>query len=401
MIETAPASGQALPRAPGHQQSQSQSQLQSQLHHQQSLSPSQSQRTVPPSQQQLQDGGSADHHRSNSAPRARRDTGDSANSLGDHLDDFDDTVSQKQRPPRDLSWMSPAGSGGGGAAASSSASSSSSSARRKALHDRFSYDVGSRLYTLSDIEHAVLRAPGARSAVRSNRGILNRMGRFQGMVAGKFGKSERSTGTGRYALRNPEPRINFALVTGTLSTPATIRVFSERALDDELEAAAREAVANGAVRIIPQKRTIMLPRLLQWYGSDFGPTKLAVATAVSRWLPDAERALVAGLVGSDPGGVKITYDEYEWGMRDWLGLAGSAAVGEVCVFFFFDFDFFVFCFLIFFFLTFFFFFLPLSTSSRRRRPRLWHLPAGGEAPTAVGRRFRMTRNPTINEQQQN
>ncbi len=190
-------------------------------------------------------------------------------------------------------------------------------AKRKSFFANVSYEIGGRIFSLTDIEHGILRAAMSHSLMRSNKSFLNRVARASGAIDVFTSTIRRNDPRARLALKAPEPRLNFLLSTGSYSYPAEIVVMDAARVDDQLEAAARLFCAR-EVEIRGKK--LIINRMFESNAADFGGLKGVVRTLVP-WLPEASRAMLLNLLALDSAGVKVSYSEFDWSCRDRFELA--------------------------------------------------------------------------------
>jgi hypothetical protein len=109
-----------------------------------------------------------------------------------------------------------------------------------------------------------------------------------------------------------EPRIHFAIVCASVGCPPLRnRAYTAADLDRQLTANAGRFFANpNNFRADAATRTVFLSQLLQWYGTDFGPTPAEQLRVLRRYLPSAET-----LDWLD-GGASVRYLDYDWGLND-------------------------------------------------------------------------------------
>jgi hypothetical protein len=105
-----------------------------------------------------------------------------------------------------------------------------------------------------------------------------------------------------HRVRDPDPRVHFALNCGAASCPA-IAAYDADALDDQLDLAAR-AYLDGAVTYDRRTDTVTVPRILLWYRGDFGGL-----AGVWAFL-DAHDALPPGA----SAGSRLRHDDYDWSL---------------------------------------------------------------------------------------
>ena len=141
---------------------------------------------------------------------------------------------------------------------------------RAGFFSSLAYRVSGLDFSLNDIEHGVLR--GNRAALLS--------------------RAPFASDDPRAELVLPlEARIHFALNCGALSCPP-IRSYDETRLDEQLELAAQSYLQGARL----EGRTVWLPRLLDYYRSDFGdPLEF-----VRRYRADL------------PAGARVKFEPYDW-----------------------------------------------------------------------------------------
>ncbi len=144
---------------------------------------------------------------------------------------------------------------------------------RAGFFQMFAYRVSDLDFSLSDIEHGVLR--GNRAAVLS--------------------RAPFKQGDPRANMVLPlDPRIHFALNCGALSCPP-IRSYEAARLEDQLELAAASYLHSARL----EGQTVWLPRLLSYYKTDFGdPLEFA-----RRYRADL------------PTKARVRFDPYDWGLN--------------------------------------------------------------------------------------
>ena len=136
----------------------------------------------------------------------------------------------------------------------------------------------------NEIEHGLLR--GSKLSVG--------LGRLPRPFPDAFERTHR--------VRDPDPRVHFALNCGAASCPA-IAAYEPDALDDQLDLATRSYL-DGAVAYDRRTDTATVPRLFRWYRGDFGGT-----AGVWAFL-DEHDALPPGA----SAGSTLAYDDYDWSL---------------------------------------------------------------------------------------
>lgn len=171
---------------------------------------------------------------------------------------------------------------------------------RISLYNTAAYDIGGRAYTLNMIEHGVLRS--------------NRPG------SGPFAQPPFTDNDARKlcSLKSVDPRIHFALNCGARSCPA-VRFYAADTLDRTLDSATHAYLQE--IEVDSDKRTITLPKLLQWYMADFSPD--GELESVIRWtlphLDSQKRDVISALLQDKSrrlGGYKVVYAGYDWTVND-------------------------------------------------------------------------------------
>ena len=150
------------------------------------------------------------------------------------------------------------------------------------------YKVGDHTFTPDDIEHGILRGNGC--------GPYRLRRQFGG------GDPRRDL-----AVRDPDPRVHFALVCGSRSCPP-IEVFEPDKLEQQLETAAKVFI-NATTHIDRGSRTIQLSRVFHWYRRDFPADDAELVRSVAHRLYDRN---AGEWLESRAGDVRIVYARYDW-----------------------------------------------------------------------------------------
>ena len=135
---------------------------------------------------------------------------------------------------------------------------------------RIRFQVGGQSYTLSEIEHGIIR-------------------------------------TEFY-----EPRIHFALVCASRGCPILEnRAFLPEALEKRLENAARNFINHPEkVRLDRANRVLYLSKIFEWYSEDFEERHENVIDFIADYLPEADAAFIKG------EGIQVKYLNYDWTLND-------------------------------------------------------------------------------------
>lgn len=102
-----------------------------------------------------------------------------------------------------------------------------------------------------------------------------------------------------------DERLHFALYRGARSSPA-FRVFDSGRLDAQLEEAAAQYLRR-EVTVQQDDRTILVPRLLEWYAADFGGKSGALEFVLER-LDDAALERTERHMGH----LRLRFAEFDW-----------------------------------------------------------------------------------------
>ena len=111
------------------------------------------------------------------------------------------------------------------------------------------YEVGDDIFSLSELEHNIIRAPMNSPSQFASRFVLPKS-------------------YYKHALKKADYRLNFALNCGSVSNPQHVRVFHADSLDEDLHKAMKDYLV--VAKVSSNGKTITLPKICQWYSSDFG-----------------------------------------------------------------------------------------------------------------------------------
>ncbi|XP_071947353.1 uncharacterized protein [Antedon mediterranea] len=154
-----------------------------------------------------------------------------------------------------------------------------------------SYNIGGNIYSLDDIEHGILRSnkphPSSTTPL-----FLSHDPRL------------------KFVMEELDPRIHFALVCGAKSCPA-INVYSERNLDNALKAASINFLAQEVNVDINEKRVI-LSKILDWYGTDFGATPREVVEWIVPYISDETDLKSLLDETKQENNLEVIYSDYNW-----------------------------------------------------------------------------------------
>lgn len=152
------------------------------------------------------------------------------------------------------------------------------------------YLINGQRFSLTDIEHAVLRA---------NRG-------FPYFPGPHFAANDPRLGA---VLDGLDPRIHFALNCASRSCPP-IGVYHPNRIQQQLELAARSFI-NGDSEVDYDRKTISISRIFRWYVEDFGGER-GVADFLFRYLELPEKGIPArGQIRE----FRLNYHPYDWSLN--------------------------------------------------------------------------------------
>ena len=156
----------------------------------------------------------------------------------------------------------------------------------RGFYRRAAYGVEGLRFSLDDIEHGVLRA---------NKG-------FPWLPGPHFRDGDPRLDA---IVPTVDARIHFALNCGAASCPP-IHAYSVEAIHGQLEQAVGAFLpGEEGVKVDLEARHVELPKLMQWFESDFGGQRGAITFAAEFLEDEAARAL---LMGAD---VRVWYRSYD------------------------------------------------------------------------------------------
>ena len=154
--------------------------------------------------------------------------------------------------------------------------------------DRVQYRVGADLYTLSDIEHGILR---------QNR-------RPPARLCKRFSPSDPRR---KFCVKAIDPRIHFALVCASRTCPP-VEAYDGHVIDEQLDTAASVFI-NGTSRVEQSQNRLFLSEIFKWYQKDFQQGSQRVIPFVANYLYDEQNA--RWLLKNEPV-IDIQYLPYDW-----------------------------------------------------------------------------------------
>jgi hypothetical protein len=159
-----------------------------------------------------------------------------------------------------------------------------------AFFERAAYQIDGMRFSLTDIEHGILRG---------NRG-------FPYFPGGHFGSDDPRRS---YILDRVDPRIHFALNCASQSCPP-IGVYSADGIDAQLDLATLNFMGAN-IQVDEAKNQISLSSIFKWYQVDFGGTA-GIIDFVSRNLPPGDRKK---WLESNSKDLRLKFQPNDWGLN--------------------------------------------------------------------------------------
>ena len=163
---------------------------------------------------------------------------------------------------------------------------------RNGFFTRLKYDIGGHLFSLSEIEHGILRG-NSRPPYRVFRPFRREDPRLP------------------FAVTPLDPRIHFTLVCGSRSCPP-IGFYTSEEIEEQLELATVSFINSEEVEIIPSENLLRISQIFRWYRRDFGGSERAIIRFLLRYLDAGEEK---DFLGSLQEAVRIQYREYDWALN--------------------------------------------------------------------------------------
>lgn len=154
--------------------------------------------------------------------------------------------------------------------------------------ERAQYQIGRHRYTLSDIEHGILR------------GNATPPYRIRKRFAANDPRLE-------FRVTLIDPRVHFALVCASRTCPP-IEAYDADQLDQQLDDSARVFI-NATTRIEKEQRIIKISKIFKWYRRDFQTTIAGLTSFIGRYMYDSD---IAAWLRQNDTGLTIRYTPYDW-----------------------------------------------------------------------------------------
>jgi GH15 family glucan-1,4-alpha-glucosidase len=154
--------------------------------------------------------------------------------------------------------------------------------------DRAQYRIGQYLYTLSDIEHGVLR----KNAVPPWR------------IRPRFRSDDPRLVD---CVNHVDPRIHFALVCASRTCPP-IEVYEAEKVNSQLDTSSQVFI-NATTNADKNIGQLKVSEIFKWYRSDFSTSDAQLIRFVARYLYEKE---IAGWLENQASRLRLTYEPYDW-----------------------------------------------------------------------------------------
>ena len=154
--------------------------------------------------------------------------------------------------------------------------------------ERVKYRIGQHQYTLSDIEHGILRANKV-PPYRFGRRLKSNDPRLAGSIS------------------HPDARIHFALVCASRTCPP-IEAYTEELLDEQLDASAKVFI-NATTHLDRKNDTIGVSMIFKWYRDDFESSVSDLLRYIAEYLYDSESA---DWIRNRAETLRIRHTPYDW-----------------------------------------------------------------------------------------
>jgi len=156
--------------------------------------------------------------------------------------------------------------------------------------EQAAYRIGSHRFSLSDIEHGILRG---------NKG-------FPYLIGPHFNNNDPRKG---WILPYVDPRIHFALNCASRSCPP-INFYDPGKIKHQLNTASRNFINNN-IAVNSEKRVLSISSIFRWYKSDFGGTK-GIIEILSEHLHEGDLKF---FIMKNRDSIRIKFQKYDWALN--------------------------------------------------------------------------------------
>ncbi len=151
------------------------------------------------------------------------------------------------------------------------------------------YNIGGYRFSLYDIVHGILR------------GNRRRWWFFPPPFRGFDPRI-------RFAINELDPRIHFALHSGSRSCPR-LAVYPADRIDEDLDAAARRFINSNKFIYDKQTKILSCSKIFKWFAQDFGKTKIERLVYLAQFVDDDE---IRKDIQEEASAVSVKYLPYDW-----------------------------------------------------------------------------------------
>lgn len=180
--------------------------------------------------------------------------------------------------------------------------------------NNIAYQVSDDIFSLTELEHCIIRAKMSYPSQFLSRFVIPKSPYQIAMTKGDF-------------------RINFALNCGSLSNPATIFIYRVDQLDRQLDVASKLYLQRvTGIRKSARDVFIQLPKICQWYSTDFGSNESLITKLAPHLQPDVRQMLGTCWLSQqrrfDLSGITIRYLPFSFECRLLSLEQSSTSTGE-------------------------------------------------------------------------
>jgi len=166
--------------------------------------------------------------------------------------------------------------------------------QRLGFFDKVSFNIGGDIYSFNDLENGILRANS------------------KAPVALSFPFSKEDSRL-NYIVKNFDPRIHFALNCGAKSCPP-VKPYTVENIEKELQGTTFEFTDNDEnVFVDEEKNELKLTMILNWFSSDFAPSKDQIPESILPFLRDGstKKEILQRMIRKNST-IKVNFFEYDW-----------------------------------------------------------------------------------------
>ncbi|MDF1578585.1 MAG: glycoside hydrolase family 15 protein [Desulfobulbales bacterium] len=154
--------------------------------------------------------------------------------------------------------------------------------------ERVKYTIGKESYSLSDIEHGILRGNKAPPY------------RFRRRFSGRDPRLA-------FRVSKPDPRVHFALVCASRTCPP-IEAYEEEKIAAQLDTSARVFI-NATSRLKKAEGKLCISQIFRWYRADFGLSTPGLLRFIGDYFYDRQ---AAEWIGRHSDSLAVEYTPYDW-----------------------------------------------------------------------------------------